>query len=367
MSPPGLALSPASKATPAPSLTTLDVTRVHDDEREKADSPSCDPPGHTHPTGPAGGLVPGSTLAAMTMSHRDRFKLKSQLVEELTSGAWTTEKLNLLFGEFGLEQLDDELGGPSITDVVGGASDTTLVELYAVVFDVAEVEVEDSVEAVDTGSLWKQGYIRVFLSHSAKHKEFVGEIANELAVLGVHGFVAHDTMEPTKPWQEQIERSLRSMQAFVAIIHPEFNDSAWCHQEVGWALGRRVPHYAIRVGHDPAGFLGRDQWPSGHAQSPKQIASTIYAWVASSVPELGSTIVDSLLQALSDAGNYYDAEAAAQRIVALGSLTDEDWTRLHAAYWSNDQVFGGVLPSRLLKPFYAAHGRDWPPPKPGDA
>jgi len=44
-----------------------------------------------------------------------------------------------------------------------------------------------------------------------------------------------------KPWQAQIEHALRSMQAFVAIVHPEFNSSAWCNQEVGWALGRRVP------------------------------------------------------------------------------------------------------------------------------
>lgn len=297
----------------------------------------------------------------MAMSRRDRFKLKSQLVDALATEEWPLQRVNLLLGEFGLPQLDDTWEGPGVTDIVGDASDATLIEMYAVVFNVDEVEVEDSVESVDTGSMWKQGYIRVFLSHSAKHKEFVGEVAAELAVLGVHGFVAHDTMEHTKPWQAQIERGLRSMQAFVAIIHPEFNDSAWCHQEVGWALGRRVPRYAVRVGQDPAGFLGRDQWPSGHGLTAKQTASTIYSWVATSVPELGSSIVDGLFAGLGAAGNYFDAEAAAQRIAALGTLTDDDWTRLNTVFWSNDQVYGGVLPRRKLEPFFVANGRDWPP------
>jgi hypothetical protein len=40
-----------------------------------------------------------------------------------------------------------------------------------------------------------------------------------------------------------------AMQA-VAIVHPEFSESACCHQEIGWALGRGVPSYAIQHGRD---------------------------------------------------------------------------------------------------------------------
>lgn len=48
-------------------------------------------------------------------------------------------------------------------------------------------------------------------------------------------------MQYTKPWQLQIEKALGTMQAFVALVHPEFNDSVWCQEEVGWALSRRGP------------------------------------------------------------------------------------------------------------------------------
>lgn len=298
----------------------------------------------------------------MALSHGDRFKLKSQLVDALDSQSWATEKVNLLFGEFGLEPIDAQREAPSVADVLGQVSESTLVELYAVVFNINTAEVEDAVESSDA-TMWKAGYVRLFLSHSAQHKTFVGEVADELAVMGVHGFVAHDTMEYSKPWQEQIERALRSMQAFVTIIHHEFNGSAWCNQEVGWALGRRVPNFAVRMGADPSGFPSRDQWPSGHGQSAKQVAATIYGWVAK-VPELGGTITDGLLEGLTTAGNYYDAEAAANRIAALGTLDEQTWARLDATYWANDQVCGGVLPTRVLEPFYRGNGRDWPPAKP---
>lgn len=48
------------------------------------------------------------------------------------------------------------------------------------------------------------------------------------AVVGVHGLVAHDTMEIEKPWQSQIEIALRTAEAFVGLVHPAFNGSPWC-------------------------------------------------------------------------------------------------------------------------------------------
>ena len=307
-----------------------------------------------------------ATLTAMAMSHRDRFKLKSQVLEALNSEAWSWQQIELLFGEFGLPSFSDDPNGPDLTETVSSLSDEPLTELYALVFDVAESEVTDVVESSVGSQNWKSGYARVFLSHSAKYKEFVGEVSDELAVLGIHGFVAHETMEYTKPWQDQIEAALKSMQAFVAIVHPEFNDSAFCHQEVGWALGRRVPHYAVRMGVDPKGLLSRDQWPSGAGRSARDVAHLIYQWAAN-LPDMGNSITDGLFSALSEAGNYYDAEAAAKRIVALGDLAEADWTRLDQAYWSNNQVHGGVLPTRQLKPFYERNSRAWPPLKLGES
>lgn len=297
----------------------------------------------------------------MSLSRKDRFKLKSQLLDAIAADEWSLERLNLLLNEFGLESLDGDWRGPSTADVIASISDADLVEMYALVLDVEVDEVEDVIESSDASN-WKPGYVRVFLSHSAREKEFLSHVADELAVVGIHGFVAHDTLAYSKPWQAQIEQALRSMQAFVAFVHPEFNESAWCHHEVGWALGRRVPRYAVRLGADPAGFLASDQWPSCVGQTPKQVAERVSEWVAS-LPELGTTLLDGLLNALSAAGNYVDAGATAERIAALGSLSEENFRRLDNIWWGNDQLHGGVLPTRAMKPFYVSNGRTWPPPR----
>ena len=294
------------------------------------------------------------------MSHTDRFRLKSQMLDELELDDWTWDRTNLLFDEFNLptrESYHDPLAD-CLTDV----ADDVLIELAAVVLGIEKTEVVNSVESGpdDVGN-WRSGYLRVFLSHSAQRRAEVSAISDELAVVGIHGFVAHDTMEYSAPWQAQIEEALRTMQALAVLVHPELNGSAWCHQEIGWALGRRVPIFAVRIGSDPVGFIARTQWPSVANGDPKTVAGHISTWV-SGLPGLGDRVVEGLIHALGEAGNYYSAEAAAERIVALGSLTPHQFRLLDDVWWSNDQAHGGYLPTQVMAPFYAKHRRPWPPP-----
>lgn len=298
----------------------------------------------------------------MALSKSERFTMKAHLLEEMDrdTDTWDFRRRNLLLSEYGYETMGagyDDLG---FEDSIARITDGDLVEMYSIVTGATVDEVRADVAFADAGN-WKPGYIRVFLSHSALHKAFVGQVANELAVAGIHGFVAHDTMEYEQPWQDQIEEALRSMQAFAAIIHPEFSQSAWCNQEVGWALGRRVPMYSVRVGADPAGFIGRTQWPAANSEPAKRVAQHIIEWVGK-IPELADPMIDGLLNALRSAGNYIDAGAAASRIASLSSLTNEQWSTLDQIYHQNDQVSGAGLVSRALRPFYQENGRTWPPP-----
>jgi hypothetical protein len=301
----------------------------------------------------------------MALTRAERFRLKSAMLAETgrEESSWDLRQLNLLLGEFGLVTLDGDWNGPSFEDVIAKLSDTDLVEMYSLVTGETAEQVQDAIEAADDGANWKAGYVRLFISHSAVHRDFVGKVSDELAVVGIDGFVAHNTMEKGKPWQTQIEHALRTMDAFVALVHPEVNDSAWCHQEIGWALGRRVPKYAIRMGANPAGFLGSDQWPSAMMSSHKDVAADIRNWLSMTLG-LGDKIVNGLLRALEDANNYVDAGAASERLASLGDLTPENWERLKKVFWGNDQLYGGVLARRQLKPFYEGNGQEWPPEKP---
>ncbi|WP_139283309.1 hypothetical protein [Raineyella antarctica] len=100
----------------------------------------------------------------MAMSHAERFRLKSQLVDQLSTADWTWQKTNLLLGEFNIDLLGDDQYGPDLNDVLAKVGDPILVELYSVVFEIEESEVTEAIESADTASNWRPGFTRVFLA-----------------------------------------------------------------------------------------------------------------------------------------------------------------------------------------------------------
>lgn len=303
----------------------------------------------------------------MSLTPRERFQMLREIVHQidLARDDWTWADIDLLLRQFELGGMDPD-SPSSVGDEFGRSiatvPDSTLLAIYATVLGIADEEALATASSPDDHGLWHDGQVRLFISHSAREKEFAADVSRELAVVGVHGFVAHDSMQIEKSWQAQIETALRTAEAFVGFVHPPFNESAWCQQEIGWATGRNLPQFYIRLGADPQGFISPTQWPSLQGRPPKHVATEILKWLERSTG-FTSKVVDGFMQALQDTTDYYSAEAAAKRIVALGELTDEAWSKLAIAYWANDQVHGGVLPTRVLKPFYLEHDKEWPPPK----
>ena len=81
--------------------------------------------------------------------------------------------------------------------------------------------------------LWREGQFRLFLSHVATHRVPVSKLKAELALHGVAGFVAHDDIQPSRVWQQEIELALRSMHALAALITDDFHASSWTTRK--WA------------------------------------------------------------------------------------------------------------------------------------
>jgi TIR domain len=107
--------------------------------------------------------------------------------------------------------------------------------------------------------IWGDVGYRVFLSHKAEVKVQAAQLKEQLMLFGVSAFVAHTDIRPTKEWQDEIERALDSMDAFVALLTTDFHESDWTDQEVGYALGRGVPIIAVKLGMTPYGFIGKFQ------------------------------------------------------------------------------------------------------------
>ena len=108
--------------------------------------------------------------------------------------------------------------------------------------------------------------LRIFISHLAVKRKFATELKSSFSKFLISSFVAHDDIEPTREWQDEIEGALASCDVLVALLHPEFHTSNWTDQEIGFALGRGVPTFAVQLGTDPYGFIGRFFWDKQYSE-----------------------------------------------------------------------------------------------------
>lgn len=118
--------------------------------------------------------------------------------------------------------------------------------------------------------------LKVFLSHLATHREFAGRLKKSLREFGISLFVAHDDIEPTAQWETEILTALSSCDALIALLHPEFHASNWTDQEIGYAMGRGIPVFSVRLGQVPYGFIGRFQAFNGNGKSQKDLATELF-------------------------------------------------------------------------------------------
>jgi hypothetical protein len=125
-------------------------------------------------------------------------------------------------------------------------------------------------------AFWTPGKFRLFLSHVSQFRQRTAALRDALAKFHISGFVAHDTIEPGELWQREIEAALKTMDAMAAILTPEFPDSDWTDQEVGWALGARVYVLPVRRGLDPYGFIAEVQGVNGTDKRVGAVANEIF-------------------------------------------------------------------------------------------
>ncbi|NGQ96599.1 toll/interleukin-1 receptor domain-containing protein [Brevibacillus sp. SYP-B805] len=138
-----------------------------------------------------------------------------------------------------------------------------------------ELSIESST-VQEIPDFWKRGYFKLFLSHLASFKEQTAKLQKSLLKYGISAFVAHEDIEPTREWLEEIEKALFTMDALVAILTPGFNESKWTDQEIGIAMGRNVLVIPIRKGMDPYGFFGKYQGFQGEGKTIAEVAHAIF-------------------------------------------------------------------------------------------
>jgi hypothetical protein len=179
----------------------------------------------------------------------------------------------------------------------------------------------------------------------------------------VAAFVAHEAIKPSLEWQREIELALRSMQALVALITPDFHASNWTDQEIGWAFGRGALVVPVRLGMDPYGFAGKVQGISGDLARAEPLAEAIVQSLLTN-PQTHGEMRRALVAAFSEADSFLMALRLRDQILDVTDFTDEEKAALRNACQANDQVAGA---HRVPESIYKAFGKPVPAANPNES
>ena len=206
----------------------------------------------------------------MPLSPSDRIHLITEIGQRLGVNRWET--IDLTLRQFNLDTTDDWSGNNRVDYVIhmiDAADDDGLLAIGR------HLGYEFALPPHHTmPSSWKSEQFRLFISHLAEYRDFSAEIQAGLKYFGISAFVAHNDIEPTREWQDEIESALATCDAMLALLHPGFHESNWTDQELGYAMGRDLLTVSVDLGTTPYGFIGRFQ-ALRRAKQPKKICQRL--------------------------------------------------------------------------------------------
>lgn len=111
-------------------------------------------------------------------------------------------------------------------------------------------EIVNSPSGVITEKQKERSPYRIFISHSNKDVRYATFIKKYLQDnFNIDSFVAHEDIEPSKEWVEDILKALISNDCsiFIAIISQNYKESEWCNQEAGLAYGLGKSIFPVKL------------------------------------------------------------------------------------------------------------------------
>lgn len=207
----------------------------------------------------------------MILNPSEKIKIITEASRRLSGEGWPL--IDLTLNQFGLPTTDNWSGDKDsyVMEMASGASDDILEALaHHIGFEVSTPE-----QRIDP-PFWKDGCIRIFLSHISSHRLFAVELQEAMESYGLTAFVAHTDIEPTTEWQNEIKTALSTSEVLIALLHNGFKESSWTDQEVGYAMGRGLSVFSVRFNQDPYGFIGRFQAFDGNNKTTNDLAKEIF-------------------------------------------------------------------------------------------
>jgi hypothetical protein len=195
--------------------------------------------------------------------------------------------------------------------------------------------------------MWEPDYFRLFIAHVATNKAVAHQLKNHLKPFYVSCFVAHDDIERTREWQDEIEEALRTMDALAALLSPDFHSSLWTDQEVGFAIGTGRLVLPLRAGLDPYGFIAKYQGYQVPEGPYPPIAQEILKILARH-GRTALTLARALVTRLENSSSFDMAKASVMLLEECAVIDEELLQHIEVASSRNDQISEAwTVPERI--------------------
>ncbi|HEX3876807.1 MAG TPA: toll/interleukin-1 receptor domain-containing protein [Bryobacteraceae bacterium] len=144
-----------------------------------------------------------------------------------------------------------------------------------------------------------------FMSYQTEDRAVAAAVAKLLERIGVQAFMAHEHIEVSAQWRDEILRQLAAADIFIPILSQRYYASIWCKQESGIAAFRGITLIPLSIdGSIPQGFMSHIQSTLIEALTPTY--SKIIPGLA--VHDIHFAI-SALIGIIARSGNFRGAEA----------------------------------------------------------
>lgn len=279
----------------------------------------------------------------MTLTPSQRITLMKEVSRRLTAEEYPL--IDITLQQFSLPWSNEWDGTKEgyVLQMIGDASDQALMDLALHVGFQFEQASQPRMEP----PFWRKGMLKVFISHLATHKAFAAELQEEFLRYGISAFIAHNDIEPTQEWQTQIETALATCDALIALLHPEFHQSNWTDQEIGFAMGRGLPVFSVRFGQDPYGFIGKFQAFDGKKKNASGLVLELFGTYRKN-KQTQRRMGVVLVGLFEESGSFAEAKSLIGYLEEIEVWEPSFSTRLRAAAEGNSQVAGSWgVPGRV--------------------
>jgi hypothetical protein len=181
--------------------------------------------------------------------------------------------------------------------------------------------------------------VKVFLSYHHNDRKLAAGVKECLSGLGMNVFMAHQDLEPSTEWQEEILKNLRKCDVFMPLLTKRFHSSNWTDQETGIAFASEKFILPLKVSPDPYGFIGKLQALKVRKELEETCRKIVQ--VLASRPVLADRARDGLIDIFLRSTSFEESARLAAALLKLKPYSTSQLNRIVQGAAKNQQIYGG--------------------------